>query len=616
MSSLVCAAIAMVSLTVALVGTGFARATSPGGNGLIAFASDRAPLLQHPQVFSLSARGGQPRNLSRAGSDDSDPAPSPDGRQIAFARGADIWLMNADGSRQRQLVRGGHHPVWSPNGKAIAYDGGGPGDCPPPSLRCGHTVAVWTVRLDGSPPRLLQASSRNPSWSPDGRRLAYEGGIDPYGLPHGIRVANADGGNARWLSRTGGEPAWSPNGRLIAYHAGRRIVVARADGTGLRRIAAGLFPSWAPRGNRLAYACGDVKNVGSTATSAFCVINADGGGRRVVARGVLVDGLRPAAAWSPRAPRLSYAHPQGIFTVGVDGHGRKRIARRVTGISITSLCWSADGRRLVFGETMDTNDLEIYTVEPNGSRLRSLTRNDVDELEPSWSPDGRELAFVRLSKDRPVIPEIWAMNADGSGQRLIRRNGVEPSWSADGRTLVFTRYGVERSSTYAVPITGGREELLVSGGIHAVPSPDGTRLAFVRGSIPDYDVFVAAADGSGEESLAAGNGPLSWSPDSKTLLFTGCTPGYLCTVRVDGGLAPIPVGEPSPHSSSFSPDGTAVTFSSGTQYPRSQIEVSAADGSGRRAVTAARGRNQDPAWQPLPNNRGAPPARRSFSSSG
>jgi Tol biopolymer transport system component len=152
-----------------------------------------------------------------------------------------------------------------------------------------------------------------------------------------------------------------------------------------------------------------------------------------------------------------------------------------------------------------------------------------------------------------------------------------------------------------VSVSTGREQLLVSGGFHGAPSPDGTKLAFVRGSIEDYHVFMAAADGSGETALARGGGRLIWSPDSSALLFSGCARGSVCMVRVDGsGVGQIPVAEPWGGAYSYSPDGTALTFSSGAGYHTSQIEVSEVDGSGRRVITAALGRNADPDWQPLP----------------
>jgi Tol biopolymer transport system component len=598
-------ALALAALILALVATGPATATFPGRNGLIAFASDRDPLLLHPQIFSLSARGGQPRNLSASTANDHDAAPSPDGRLIAFSRGSDIWLMNADGSGQRLLAQGGSRPTWSPNGRTIAFNGGGPGDCPPEAFRCGHTVAVWTVRVDGSGLRRHDAASRNPSWSPSGRRIVYESGIDPYGDAHGIRVARADGTSARWVARAGSQPTWSPSGRLIAYSGKRGIEVVRPDGTGRRRLGAGGWSaSWAPRGNRLAYACGRPKgSPGTETTFALCVIDAAGQSRRTVAQGITVSSS-PAgrdwvdAAWSPRGLRLAYVRPEGVFVVNAGGRGARRVAQKERTLLISSLAWSADGLRLTFAETRENNDLEIYTSGTDGS-AEPLTHNSVEDLQPSWAADGRRLAFVRLAAGRA---EIWVMNADGSGQRFVARDGAEPRWTSDGSRIVFTRYATRPNSMYSVSLATGSEQLLVSGGIHGAPSPDGTKIAYVRGSLESYRLFVAAPDGSGETFLAPGGGPLSWSPDSATIAFEGCTrvPG-VCTIRADGtGLEHVAFAEPVAHSYSFSPDGTAFTFNSGTGYPTSQIEISGIDEAGRTVLTATRGRNGDPDWQPLP----------------
>jgi Tol biopolymer transport system component len=597
--------LALAICVIALVGSGPATATFPGRNGLIAFASDRDPLLLHPQVFSLSLHGGQPRNLSASAADDYDPAPSPDGSLIAFSRQGDIWLMNSDGSGQRLLAHGGSQPTWSPNGRTIAFNGGGPGECPPDAFRCGHLVAVWTVRVDGSALRRHGAATRNASWSPSGRRIAYEGGMDPYGSAHGIQVANGDGTKPRWVARKGAQPAWSPSGRLIAYSGNRGIHVVRPDGTGRRRLAAGGWsPSWARHGDRLAFACGRPHAPeGAQTTFSLCVVDAAGHNRRTVAKGVVVSGTpagrdRVEAAWSPRALRLAYIRPEGIFVVNAGGRHLRRVAQKERTLLISSMAWSTDGRRLSFAQTRDHNDLEIYTSGAGGS-AEQLTRNSVEDLQPSWAADGRQLAFVRLASGRA---NIWVMNADGSGQRLVARHGVEPAWTLDGSRIVFTRFTTQPNSTYSVSVATGREEVLVRGGIHGAPSPDGTKIAFVRGSLGSYRLFVAAADGSGETFLAPGGGRLSWSPDSTTIAFEGCinVPG-VCTIRADGtGLEHVPFGEPRAHLYSFSPDGTAFTFVSGTGYPTSQIEVSGIDGSERRVLVAARGRNGDPDWQPLP----------------
>jgi Tol biopolymer transport system component len=382
---------------------------------------------------------------------------------------------------------------------------------------------------------------------------------------------NADGTKARWIASAGAHPAWSPNGRLIAYDGPRGIEVVRPDGTGRRRLAVGVSAIWAPRGSRLAYLCG--RRTGSPETSALCLIGADGRGRRVIAHAVLVSGAKSKnaeAAWSPRGLRLAYARPDGIFVVDANGGGRRRLARKQKAFSISRLAWSASGRWLLFTEARDYNDLEIYTTTADGSSVKPLTSNAVGDLQPSWAPDGTRLAFVRM---HGPSSDIWVMNADGSGQRLVTPNGFDPAWTPDGKRIVFSRFRyveptAEPYSIYAVTVSSGGEQMLVPGGSHGAPSPDGTRLAFLRGTFGE--LVIATADGSGATPLTSADtsGSVSWSPGGGTLAFAG-SHGAPYTIRVDGsGLTRVPVDDPSARAYSYSPDGTAFTFSSGAGYPR------------------------------------------------
>jgi Tol biopolymer transport system component len=590
---------AFACLAVALVASGSATATFPGRNGLIAFESDRHPLLDNPQFFAVDARGGIPELLTGVAQESALGATSPDRKLVAFTRSGtwqlppEIWLMNADGSDRRRLVNG-WHPVWSSDGKRIAYEAGH-GDCGG-GYRCGHTVGLWTIRPDGSEIRLVSAAARNPSWSPSGQRLVFETGLDPYGTAHGIRVANPDGTNARSLAREGRLPAWSPSGRAIAYSSGGATHIVRPNGTGRRRLGVGAWlPIWSAGGMRLAYIC---------EKGALCTVDASGRHRRVVARGVETQSTElkydaPIAAWSPRGLRLAYARPEGIFVVNANGRGRRRVARRTNGILLDRLRWSADGRRLLFAQWRDGNDLEIYTVSADGSGVRALTDNAFADSRPSWAPDGTRLAFMR-KKGRSAY-DIWVVDASGGHERLVASNGVNPEWTADGR-IVFSR----GKWTYCVSVAGGDERVLMPARDQNSLSPDGTKVAFFGDGPRFRQLFVAAPNGAGTRPLTPIDleERLSWSPDSSRIAFLGMddagTRG-IDIIRLDGGGSTRVVTTPNAYpSASFSPDGTALAFNSGTGYPTSQIEIIGLDGSGRRVVTASRGQNSEPTWQPLP----------------
>jgi TolB protein len=103
--------------------------------------------------------------------------------------------------------------------------------------------------------------------------------------------------------------------------------------------------------------------------------------------------------------------------------------------------------RIAFVSTRDGN-AEIYTANPDGTNQTRLTNTpDAQELTPAWSPDGTSLAFTRTvnrepNDTRPVIADIYVVNADGTNLRAVTNGGgfnLSPSWSPDGRRIVFSR---------------------------------------------------------------------------------------------------------------------------------------------------------------------------------
>lgn len=196
--------------------------------------------------------------------------------------------------------------------------------------------------------------------------------------------------------------------------------------------------------------------------------------------------------------------------------------------------WSPDGKRLAYQRAY--NGSAVYVINADGSGERRLSPTPGFDVTPSWSPDGTKIVYVRLhgapQPNKPPITDIRIMNADGTGDRAVLANtvfSVEPRWSVNNQ-LVFMSYmdGSGALQIYTINVDGTGLRQLTNGGNNGDPvwSPDGTRITFGsdREGGNKLNIFAMNADGSQPTQLTHFDPPYeagdtNWSSDGKKITF-------------------------------------------------------------------------------------------------
>jgi len=252
----------------------------------------------------------------------------------------------------------------------------------------------------------------------------------------------------------------------------------------------------------------------------------------------------------------------------------------------------------------------IYGMNADGGRQRRLTRkvpraasSPADlffQVDPAWSPDGKEIAFA---SSRSGASAIYVMNGDGSGTRLVASTpaGVHPSWSPDGKQIVFG--GANHIGLYVVDADGshlhriGHDSAKV-----AFPawSPNGSWIAFSRTepNTPVTELWVIHPNGKGLRrvtSLASTVASPSWAPDGKRLAFAAPVRGQyeIYVTNLDGtGLKRLTASASEDIDPAWSPDGKVIAFSRDGAIDTVDLAFAV------QSLTNGKNNDSGPAWKP------------------
>jgi imidazolonepropionase-like amidohydrolase/Tol biopolymer transport system component len=498
-------------------------------------------------IYTMPIAGGHPTRITSGLAFDMQPRFSPDGRLLAFTSdrggGDNIWVMNADGSGARQITHENFRllnaPTWSRDGQYIAARKHFT------TQRSLGTGEIWLYHVSGvgdgvplveRPNPQFQKELGEPAFSGDGRAIFFSRNTTPgnrfeyaqdsnqevfaierYDMASGERtkVAGGPGGAVR--------PTPSPDGQWLAYvhrtgghsrlfvknlRSGEDHLVYADLDQDLQETWAvhGVYPDmgWTPDSNTIVFwAGGKIRRV-----------NRDGSGAaeipfQVSDTRVVIDPPHPMMEVAPptvttHMPRFSSVSPDGsrivfetlgrLYIRDVAGAGAPRLLTAQDGDFQLFPTWSRDGRTIAFVSWNDQRLGEIRTVAPDGSGLRTVTQQPGHYRRPRFSPDGGTIVY-EASGSQGLTSNRWSADsgifrvpAAGGPSTRILAEGTNPQFGADP-ARVFVEVGEEqKDKLISVDLNGGSRRVHAQGEMvtEYELSPDGRTLLFRE----DYNLFA------------------------------------------------------------------------------------------------------------------------------
>lgn len=249
---------------------------------------------------------------------------------------------------------------------------------------------------------------------------------------------------------------------------------------------------------------------------------------------------------------------------------------------------------------------EIVIMDWDGRNQLQLTKNGSINLNPDFSPDGREIVFTSYKRGNPDLYKRALSNTAEVAVSSRKGLNITGAWSPDGTKIALAMSKDGNSEIYTVAKDGSNPVRLTNNPaieVSPVWSPDGSQIAFVSDRLGKPQIFVMNADGSSVRRLTTSgsyNVNPRWSPKGDRIAYARMIGGefQIFSINSDGSGDIQLTSSGSNENPAWSPDGRLIAYSS-KRGGASGIYVMRADGSGQMRVSQGKGTASQPAWSRL-----------------